>query len=83
MLKCPDIKFDKIILCGSIVNENFDWDTLIKRNQVFYIRNEYSKTEKVTKYAKLLAHLRTFNSAKSGFNESSNCYDQINCMIVT
>jgi pimeloyl-ACP methyl ester carboxylesterase len=41
MLKYPDVKFDKVILCGSILPENFDWDTIVFRDQISFLRNEY------------------------------------------
>jgi pimeloyl-ACP methyl ester carboxylesterase len=41
MLKYRDVKFDKIILCGSILPVGFDWFTLFSRDQVNFVRNEY------------------------------------------
>jgi pimeloyl-ACP methyl ester carboxylesterase len=41
MQKHPDIRFDKVILCGSIVPIDFDWSTLFHRDQVNFVRNEY------------------------------------------
>jgi hypothetical protein len=41
MLKYEDVKFDKIILCGSILPVDFDWFTLFSRDQVNFVRNEY------------------------------------------
>jgi pimeloyl-ACP methyl ester carboxylesterase len=41
MLKYPDVKFDKIILCGSILPRDFDWATLFHRDQVSLVRNEF------------------------------------------
>lgn len=41
MLKYPDVKFDKVILCGSILPEDFDWDTIVLRGQINFLRNEY------------------------------------------
>jgi hypothetical protein len=40
MLKYEDIKFDKMILCGCILPRDFDWATLIARDQVSSVRNE-------------------------------------------
>jgi pimeloyl-ACP methyl ester carboxylesterase len=40
MLKHRDVKFDKIILCGSILPEDFDWSHLLGRDQVDVVRNE-------------------------------------------
>ncbi|HLY62502.1 MAG TPA: hypothetical protein VKV95_17310 [Terriglobia bacterium] len=42
MLKYEEIRFDKIIFCGSILPLNFDWATLFRRGQVNRVMNEYS-----------------------------------------
>lgn len=42
MQKYPDIQFDKVIICGSILPTEFDWSTLFHRDQVNFVRNEYS-----------------------------------------
>lgn len=71
MLKYTDIIFDKILLCGSIVDEKFDWDKLVKRNQVFYVRNEYSKKDAVVRWGWVLS----FNNAgQSGWKGFKNNY---------
>jgi hypothetical protein len=41
MQKYPDIRFDKVILCGSILPVEFDWSTLFHRDQVNFVRNEF------------------------------------------
>ena len=41
MLKYDWLRFDKIILCGSILPVDFPWDELIKHGQVQSVRNEY------------------------------------------
>jgi serine/threonine-protein kinase len=40
MLKYDDIRFDKIILCGSILPVDFDWAKLFTRDQVALVSNE-------------------------------------------
>jgi hypothetical protein len=45
MLKYDDIKFDKVFLHGSIVPRDFDWYTLILRDQVNRITVEKSKRD--------------------------------------
>lgn len=40
MLKHKEIKFDKVILCGSILPSDFDWNTLFVRDQVGRVLNE-------------------------------------------
>ena len=41
LLKYDWLRFDKVILCGSILPQNFPWDQLIERGQVQSVRNEY------------------------------------------
>lgn len=41
LLKYDYLRFDKVILCGSILPRDFPWDDLIKRGQVQAVRNEY------------------------------------------
>jgi hypothetical protein len=45
MLKYQDICFDKIILCGSILSQDFPWETLVERNQFWLARNEYGRND--------------------------------------
>lgn len=40
MLKYPEIKFDKLIVCGCILPTDFDWHTLFVRDQLSRVRNE-------------------------------------------
>jgi pimeloyl-ACP methyl ester carboxylesterase len=41
MKKYPLIKFDRIILCGSIVRRDFDWDAVRKRGQFDRLLNDF------------------------------------------
>jgi hypothetical protein len=41
LLKYPFIRFDKVLLCGSILPRDFPWTALIERGQVQAVRNEY------------------------------------------
>jgi hypothetical protein len=45
MQKYPDIRFDKVILCGSILPVDFDWSNLFHRDQVNFVRNEYGRQD--------------------------------------
>jgi GNAT superfamily N-acetyltransferase len=40
MLKYDDMRFDKLILCGSILPRDFNWARLFARDQVAMVRNE-------------------------------------------
>jgi hypothetical protein len=41
LLRFDFIRFDKVILCGSILPPDFPWDLLIERGQVQAVRNEF------------------------------------------
>jgi hypothetical protein len=41
LLYFEQIKLDKVILCGSILPEDFDWALIFRRDQVGHVRNEY------------------------------------------
>jgi hypothetical protein len=41
LLANKHIRFDKVVLCGSILPCDFAWDTLIARGQVQAVRNEF------------------------------------------
>jgi WD40 repeat protein len=41
LMKYNFLRFDKVILCGSILPLDFPWDDLIKRGQVQEVRNEF------------------------------------------
>jgi pimeloyl-ACP methyl ester carboxylesterase len=76
LLTYPDIVFDKIILCGSIVSNDFNWDLIFKRNQVHFVRNEYSKKDTVVNWRWLLSWSNSGNTGKKGFQYSSNFFEE-------
>ncbi len=41
LIKYRNIKLDKVILCGSILPNDFPWHEIIERGQVGSVRNEY------------------------------------------
>ncbi len=41
LLRFDFIRFNKVILCGSILPPDFPWDKLIERGQIQALRNEY------------------------------------------
>lgn len=43
LLRYPYLRFDKVLLCGSILPRGFPWDQLIDRGQVQAVRNEYGQ----------------------------------------
>jgi hypothetical protein len=70
MQKYSDVKFDKVIICGSILPQNFEWATLFMRDQINLILNEYGLKDKwaniTGKYVK-----NTGNSGTKGFHIAS------------
>jgi len=41
LVRFPNIKLDRVILCGSILPKDFPWNELLERGQVNAVRNEY------------------------------------------
>lgn len=41
LLKYEDMVFDKVILCGAILPEDFDWSAVMSRDQVNMVMNEF------------------------------------------
>ena len=41
LLRYPYLRFDKVLLCGSILPRSFPWDQIVERGQVQALRNEY------------------------------------------
>lgn len=39
------IKLDKLVLCGSIVRQDFDWEKLFRRKQLTKVRNDYGRKD--------------------------------------
>ena len=75
MLKYREVKFDKIILCGSILPKNFDWTEVLARNQVWNVRNEFGLKDRWAKLVGSFMH-RSGESGYSGFTVDSHCVEQ-------
>ena len=41
LLHYPYLRFNRVLLCGSILPPSFPWDAIIDRGQVQAVRNEY------------------------------------------
>jgi pimeloyl-ACP methyl ester carboxylesterase len=52
MEKYEEVRFDRVIFCGSIVRRDFDWDSLVRRGQVRAVLNEYGGKDVWVKLAK-------------------------------
>jgi hypothetical protein len=67
MLKYEDIRFDKIILCGSILPSDFNWAKLFARDQVALVRNECGLKDPWPRWASRLVP-GTGPSGSTGFD---------------
>lgn len=76
LLKYPEIKFDKVILCGSIIKRDFDWNIIFRRNQVTFLRNEYSPKDKVVIWGWILSFKGAGLSGKKGFQQNSDFIEE-------
>lgn len=56
LLHNPAIRFDKVILCGSIVRNDFDWPMLIARRQVNFVENDYGSKDIWPRVARYLGY---------------------------
>ncbi|MFX0579321.1 serine/threonine-protein kinase [Nocardia nepalensis] len=45
LLRYPYLRFNKVLLCGSILPTRFPWDLIIERGQVQAVRNEYGSED--------------------------------------
>jgi hypothetical protein len=68
--KYEHLKFDKIILTGSIVSSEFDWSNVRERNQVTAVRNDVGKRDFWARFSRFFAW-GTGCSGYSGFSHKS------------
>lgn len=66
LLRFDFIRFNKVILCGSILPRDFPWDKLIERGQVQAVRNEYGVRDPWVKRVRCFVR-GTGPSGASGF----------------
>jgi hypothetical protein len=66
LVRFPNIKFDRIILCGSILPKDFPWNELLERGQVNAVRNEYGTNDNWSDVARWFVK-GTGASGKTGF----------------
>jgi serine/threonine-protein kinase len=67
MLKYDWLRFDKIILCGSILPVHFPWDMLFERGQIQAVRNEYGVRDTWSGLVQWFVH-GTGPSGRDGFS---------------
>ncbi|MDO8477755.1 MAG: hypothetical protein Q7W02_16465 [Candidatus Rokubacteria bacterium] len=66
LLKYDFVRFDKVILCGSILSSDFPWPEIIARGQVQAVRNEYGTRDRWARLVKWFVR-GTGPSGISGF----------------
>lgn len=66
LLRFDFIRFNKVILCGSILPTDFPWDKLIGRGQVQAVRNEYGVRDPWVKHVRCFVR-GTGSSGAVGF----------------
>ena len=75
LLRYPYLRFNKVILCGSILPEGFPWDVLIDRGQVQAVRNEYGSRDIWSHVAPWMVP-GTGRSGVTGFTNQHSRLDQ-------
>ena len=71
----PDVKFDKVLFCGSILPVDFNWKELFDRDQVHLVRNESGAQDVWTR---VVGHFvrHTGSSGNQGFTFSGKGFEQ-------
>lgn len=76
MQKYEDIRFDKIIICGSILPPEFSWDLLFQRDQVSEVRHEYGMKDIWTRLGgRIVPHAGV--SGAIGFGHSAPHFEEV------
>jgi pimeloyl-ACP methyl ester carboxylesterase len=78
MLKHEDMRFDKLILAGSILPRDFDWMTLFARDQVDFVRNECGKEDRWPRRARRFV-AGTGTGGSEGFEWFGRSVDNVRC----
>lgn len=72
--KYSSLKFDKIILCGSVAPRDFDWRTVYSRNQVTAVKNDGGSNDLPAKLSRFFAR-GTGDAGFSGFDQKEDFID--------
>jgi serine/threonine protein kinase len=75
LLRYPYIRFNKVLLCGSILPADFPWDALIERGQVQSVRNEFGARDVWTQAAPWFV-AGTGSSGQNGFRRTHERLEQ-------
>lgn len=76
LLRYPFLRFDKVLLCGSILPRSFPWTQLIERGQVQSVRNEYGSEDLWTRLAAWFVP-GTGSSGIHGFEAQHARFEQV------
>lgn len=69
--KYASLKFDKIILCGSVAPRDFDWRKIFLRNQVTTVKNDGGSRDLPAKLSRFLAR-GTGDAGFRGFDQKED-----------
>ena len=70
--KYEHLRFDKVILAGSVVPDSFDWRTVYQRNQITTVRNDRAQKDVWARFSKFIAW-GTGSSGFRGFSQREQC----------
>lgn len=62
------IKVDKVILCGSILSQNTDWETLFKNGQIRHLFNDIGENDLAVRFSRVVSPFTCGPSGQKGFN---------------
>lgn len=65
--KYPSIKFDRVLLCGTILNPSVNLAKYFKKKQIKQLRHEYGLKDGVVRFSKTVLGENAGDSGKSGF----------------
>ncbi len=72
----PEVKFDKVILAGGIVRDDFDWQTRFDNDQVLHVLNEVATKDIWPKIAKWVPRMNAGQSGAVGFYYQNSKLEQ-------
>lgn len=75
LLKFPMMKFDRIVLCGSILPRDYDWELIFMRDQAVQVLNDYGARDFWSGVAGLIVP-GAGDSGKCGFDSTSSLLSQ-------
>jgi len=74
--KYQSIKFDKVILCGSILSEKTEWREFFVRNQIRFLYNDYGKLDAIVRFSAYVIK-GCGKSGQTGFQDIPSKYKDV------